>query len=87
MGEARRRGTRDERVAQSIARREAWEKQQAAERARLRAERQRLEAERLKLRSPQERKEAVFIANDRHATSALLHALLASSVQPYRRRT
>lgn len=83
MGEAKRRGTREERVVEAVARRAAWDKRMAEKHAALLAERRRVEAERLKLMSTLERKEAVLIADDRLGMSALLHALLASSVPPY----
>lgn len=72
MGEARRRGTYVERRAYALARRMAWDKQQAEERERLRIERRRIASERQKLLTPQQRKEAVL-------TTELLHALIGAA--------
>lgn len=79
MGEARRRGTYEERVLQGVARRMEWERQRAEERERLRIERRRIASERQKLLSPQERKEAVLAVGDAHVNSALLAMMLAAS--------
>lgn len=76
MGEAKRRGSFEDRKAHSIARQQAEETRRAEERARIDVERRRLAAERLKLLSPQERKEAVLVGGGGH-NSRLMLALAA----------
>lgn len=64
MGEAKRRGTFEQRKAQSAIRRQEEDARRAEERATRAVERRRQASERQKLLSPQERKEAVMSRMD-----------------------
>lgn len=78
MGEAKRRGTFEERKAQGIARRAAEEARAAEERARIKVERRRQASERQKLLRPQERKERVLVVDDGHSAGLMLATALAA---------
>src|SRR5689334_9787435 len=74
MGEARRRGTKEQRIAQAIARRKL---EDAARSAQFKQR----EAERIARLTAQERREAVMIASggSRHLDRALLASMLGAS--------
>lgn len=71
MGEAKRRGTKEQRIAQSIER----QAREAAERSAELKARRHAEAARISALPPQERKEAV-LAGSGHVSRAMLAAML-----------
>jgi hypothetical protein len=74
VGEAKRRGTFEQRKEQGIARRQAEEAAAAEERARIRAQERMRASERQKLLGPQARREAVLATGGTH-----LHAMLMAA--------
>lgn len=79
MGEAKRRGTREQRVAQAIERNKVEDAKREAERIARAAERRERAAERQRLLNTQERKEGVMLVGGGH-DPALLRAVLAGAL-------
>ena len=75
MGEAKRRGTFEQRVAQAAERKKERERIEAEELARLRSERRRQASERQKLLGKHERKEAVLTTGSGPSKEDLMDAL------------
>lgn len=82
MGEAKRRGSLEDRKANAIARRQAEEARRAEQRARRAAELRAQASERQKLLSPQERKEAVLTVGGGHEANMLLAAMIGLGIGP-----
>lgn len=86
MGEARRRGTLEQRVAQAVIRRQEEDARRSEERARIAAEQRRLASERQARLSTHERKEAVMVADGgSRGRNLSLIAALAMSLPPGRK--
>lgn len=82
MGEAKRRGSFEERKAQSVVRQQAEDARRAEQRAMMAAERRAQAAERQKLLGPQELKEAVLTAGGAQEANMLLAAIIGLGIGP-----